>query len=770
MAEKRSALGLRVLKGLFALIWLPLALGASNLANEAMQTRPFTWRYDDLRQLDAVNLTAAPQCDFIAAYARTYRADLEIRLDTLTSQGQADCDLYLAFDLQSGGSHALPIHAASPFAWDFLLIARAHQVPFIQQPSGAIAPLIPHILRDSQQDTWVVRLNRYLLPSSRRQVTFFVWSTLPGQGEPVDTIGPFELSTTPPAPAPLLLVFWDTFPSATPAQALRRWDGAHTGPYGQRHGLRHLINAAVQYRIPIVLADLMHPPSLAGLDAVGGLKLVQQAHRQGWLILPTAAMGAPELTPWTQDLSKAIRDYFGFSDSPLRFGAFPIDELRAGRAYFSRLSEASHILQLNSTRLLPLPNGFLQVGPTSSQIESSGKLSIPAKRALVSAALSPDPTDLVVLGESLPNSSWADRGLAYAMMKYLANHPWIHVMDEADLWTHPARSVAPASLQACKNVWCTGINSASFTPNEARWASSFSALATSLRRSSAIPQTAALRTSLVLTAAMLSHPTPDPALQALRTEYFGELGYLRQALEWASHPTFRHTCNIDLDEDGVPECILSSPTALAILSLEGGRLVHLSLMQRDGPLEVVAASAQLAVGLSDPSMWKPEMGIWADPAVIPGGIVHPQDSNVYQVQSLEANCMTLNSPQTGLEKRYCLQPSGLTITVQGNSRTPPLLLPLVLAPQQRFAPGWARRYLLSPISKQHVVWAIFGYSFLDILSNQEFEVIPFTDSIPWLEQPEDPNRAYPPGHYVLFPIALLTFKDPTSLLLEIALR
>ena len=48
------------------------------------------------------------------------------------------------------------------------------------------------------------------------------------------------------------MVFWNTLPSATPAQTLRRWDGAHTGPMGGKHGLSVLLQAAASQGVPLV--------------------------------------------------------------------------------------------------------------------------------------------------------------------------------------------------------------------------------------------------------------------------------------------------------------------------------------------------------------------------------------------------------------------------------------------------------------------------------------------------------------------------------------
>ena len=85
-----------------------------------------------------------------------------------------------------------------------------------------------------------------------------------------------------PAKAPLLLAFWDALPANTPAQLLQRWDGAHTGPYGSRHGLKHLLAAVEEYEVPVALLDLKDPTStLSGLDLIGQIAYIQQLEEQG---------------------------------------------------------------------------------------------------------------------------------------------------------------------------------------------------------------------------------------------------------------------------------------------------------------------------------------------------------------------------------------------------------------------------------------------------------------------------------------------------------
>jgi hypothetical protein len=767
----RGTIFRRLLAALFAVSWLPLALTLDSLVARTIPPPTSQWRYTDLRILDPIDEAILPQCDFIAAYIRTYRADLEIRLDFLNSQRQTDCDVYLAMDWRPGGSFTLPIQATSPRAWDALLVIRADQKPVVRLPSEELAPLKPLLLRDPSQDTWTIRLNRYLLHEPRRQLTLMVWSTLPGQNQVADAVGPFDLSSPPPPPAPVALVFWDALPAATPAQALRRWDGAHTGPFGQRHGLRHLIEAASTYQIPVILTDLLHPTSLSGLDAVGGLKVVQRAFRRGTLILPTPAIGAPPLTPWTHSLAQDIRAQFDLDASIINFGAFPVTNLHPGQTYFFRSKDTSHIFQINQTRLIPLPTGFLSSQPVEPQIESTGDLTLSVKRALIDTALSPDKTDIVILGESLPGSPWGDRSKVFGAMAYLANHPWIRILDENDLQTWPTQKVTLTTVLPCSDLWCTEHSPVPLTPLDAGWQGQLNAAIATLEQTPVTSRTEALHTGLILTAALLSQPTANPALQALRIQYQGELAYIREALLWASHPDYLETCSRDLDSDGRPECLLSTSTAFAVITPQDGRLAHLSLMHSEHVIPVVASSAQLALGLSDPSLWNPKNGLWADPNVIPGEVISPPLETPYQVSALGSSCLTLTNPQNRVEKRYCLHPGGLTLELRGTLSNRNLWLPLIVSPEQRLIPRWTQRYYLSRIAPNHAVWAVLGQGFVEIKTSQgDIEVTSFTDALPWLGLPEDPNRDYPAGHYLPFPMALFAIKDPTNLLLEIILN
>ncbi|MCX8025746.1 MAG: hypothetical protein N3A60_11135, partial [Thermanaerothrix sp.] len=195
------------------------------------------------------------------------------------------------------------------------------------------------------------------------------------------------------------------------------------------------------------------------------------------------------------------------------------------------------------------------------------------------------------------------------------------------------------------------------------------------------------------------------------------------------------------------------------------------LIHSGNMVSIVVSSAQLAIGLGDPSTWNPKNGIWADPSVVPGEVIYPPPETPYQVLAIDSPCLTLINLQAGLEKRYCIHAKGLTLELHGTFSNHRLWLPLIVSPGQRLTPHWTQRYYLSRIAPNQVVWAVLGEGFVEIKASQgEMEVTSFTDALPWLGLPEDPNRDYPSGHYLPFPMALFAIKDPTNLLLEIVLH
>jgi hypothetical protein len=215
-----------------------------------------------------------------------------------------------------------------------------------------------------------------------------------------------------------LLTFYDTFAARFPAEALRSWDGAHSGPRGERHGLKHLLDAVEQYRVPIVLLDLKTPASLSALDAMGVLPRIQQMERDGLLILPDQEGQEP---------------LFGLPSSPFSWGGI------VSRPTFAFTSDPSHIYRplFSQTTYLPVA-----AESDSSQPTSDGA-SLEVRRALLETALNEDESDLLVLGGSLRDSTWGSPDMVGATLAYFASRPYIHVLTADDLLNFPARPGQP---------------------------------------------------------------------------------------------------------------------------------------------------------------------------------------------------------------------------------------------------------------------------------------------------------------------------------------
>ena len=241
----------------------------------------------------------------------------------------------------------------------------------------------PRIIEDDNVDTLTISLNRAFI-GNRYRLDVSTYTTDP------NTLADEELAIRsdgqPPAhQASLLVAFRDAFPAATPAQALRRWAGAHTGPLGDRHGLKYVLDGARQSHIPVVLLDLKDPASLAALDFMGNLQAIQDLSGRGLLILPDVAIGEPAQT--ALDLNRATVAGFGLPKSPFVYaGSSSQARIPGFRAQFVQLTDGNHVAISGGTRLIPLPfNSPMEATADGPSLE--------VRRILIDAASASDPAE-----------------------------------------------------------------------------------------------------------------------------------------------------------------------------------------------------------------------------------------------------------------------------------------------------------------------------------------------------------------------------------------
>ena len=705
------------IRHLFGLAFLLLATASCGLSPG---DRP--WVYADLRAVDSLD-APSPATDILAVYTRTTDLSVDVRVDLLDINAGDKYSLKLAlWDNRDFSQNPLMIDISS---------TGMVQTSGIREGKPAVWP---RVVQNHWLDTITVNLNRSFI-GQRYRLDVSTYTT-----DPVtlaDEVQDIRSDAQPPVKrAPVLVAFWDAFPVTTPAQAMRRWNGAHTGPLGDRHGLLHILKGAGQYGVPVALLDIKNPASLAALDFMGNLPILKDLYARGLLILPDTAYGEP--ADISLGFSRRASAGFGLpasqfvysaSSDPLVLSA-PIPDYKAR---FLARADSTHMANSGGRRLIPLP------GADAVQATENG-LSLDVRRALIRTAISLDPTDLVVLGGSLPHSTWGNSDMAYPTFEWIAAHPWIQPLTDQDLLTFPAQTQPVVSApSASEPAWLEALRSAPMNSiTQSAW-----------------------QAYLTLTAV-----TADRQLQALRSDYLGQVGEILAAANWAKNQTARADCTDDVNGDGHAECILANHKYFAVLETGGARLTLFFFVDANGPHQVVGPSSQFAVGLSDPSEWHPESGEAADPNVIPGAFTDSTSTWADYTPTITADGITFTNPDGSRGKTYRLTESGIQVLYQSHSPVS-TRISLALDPQAFYSGPTNYRAALTPHSW---TWSLSGGSSVEIHTDAALSAEGITSAIPFLSLPEDPNLGYPQGNYLPFPLSVVTIESDGSFSIQITCK
>lgn len=754
---------------------LALSLWAASCSQPLPRLQPTPWVYSDLRLLDAAD-NFLPSADLTAVYVRTLEEELQFRLEWLEHSILPDYDLYLTIDHSPGGTDRLPISSLSQVPWDILLVIPASgplqvlDMDYHPRQGSAL-----RVLRDPLSAILTISLRKELLSAKSAlfptfpAFAFQVFLTPPGSPEVVEQVGPLSSEEPPPPPASVLLAFWNSYPAYTPALALRRWDGAHTGPFGGRHGLFNLLRTARSAETPLTLLDLRNPASLSALAFAGYLPLVQEMTAGGWLNLPRAlpdpAFGPAPMQDWASQRflaeNSALSAAFGLPESQLMYSpSGPIAFPASARLIFTKTqnSQGDDPLKLiypvrwRDKVILSLP-----VYPTThpeTQPTPEG-LPLSVRRALVNAALSArhTPGALIHLGGDLPTSAWGDPQSARAAFRYLNSRPWIRFLDAQSLLTLPAPD---------KTIPLP------FTPLPVIESDVMAGLSKALQRAPNNPASQSAWDALLALYSPVSTAGPD--LQDLRRGYLGLVWSLLEAAYWAENPVARSTCSLDPDRDGQPECILSNQRVYLQVEIESGVIAFAFFRkEHQGEMvlhQVIGPSSQLITGLSDPASWDLSQGLLADPAVIPGSF---RDSGyLYRIGQVGPQ-LVLHSLDGSVRKTIQIGGNGgdgelLSVSYRFANLSQPFSsqISLLVDAWQRFTPTWVFQdrppEVLQTVQGWRWLWTpphgsrrSFG---VELTSSAALSIITFADSREFLAITENPNRDYPPGHFLPIPLTL----------------
>jgi hypothetical protein len=748
----------------FLICMLAVCLNACQPAGGESIIEP-KWVYTDLRILDQVD-APAPEQDFMAGYLRVLGPEIQIRLDFLDLDVIPTTDLYLALDSVPGGASELPWHIPLALAWDALLVIPAAGEMQVLAPNlHPISGSGLRVVRDSIQDSVTISLLASSLPGGGLPGRLQVFSTDSGSTIIRDELGTFLTDDFPPKPAPVLLAFWDTLPAYTPALGLRRWDGAHTGPSGGRHGLYNLLRTARARQMPVALLDLKTPSSLAALDYVGGLGMVIEMAEQGQLILPTVQPGfiphqAGSPPNWLQTAgwiqpefaiqNRQIEAIFGLPASQFTYSPAGISsELPlSGRVIFTfnPTIETAQLARWQQQLVIELPPELPAAAPTINGPDLS------MRRQIIQAALSrasQDGTALVVLGGDLPGSAWGNPEIARATFNYLASHPWIQLLHANDLVGLPTPEISVQSLPTTTSNGAVGLLDKIET-----------------LRNNNLAQ-AAWQAYASLYDPVYPHP---PEFPALREGYLGTVQVLLFAARWADQPYPVRDCSQDIDLDGQPECLLGDERLLTVIQPENGELTYVFALGMDGPHQLIGPGYQFISGLSEPETWKIGAGFNSDPGIEAGAFRDPilpgQPERAYIVQE-RPDELDFVSADGAVHKRYQL--SGGSLKVMLEQAQPTIYrLPLVFDPWLRFSPDWSLRYHATA-GDDSWRWGLENGTAVLVESNSPMQLDSILDSLAAVGQPEDPNQEYPPGHWLPFPMASIQVQGQSQTWLTIRL-
>jgi hypothetical protein len=371
-------------------------------------------------------------------------------------------------------------------------------------------------------------------------------------------------------------------------------------------------------------------------------------------------------------------------------------------------------------------------------------LSLEARRALTTekpSTISETDTPILLLGGDLPESEWGIPQISRAAFNYIREHPWIKILDADDLSSlHPL-----SQIPAVESGYVSAVD-----PSEEK-------VINLLDQITHLPDSVLEQTTWHALFSLYSpiYPAPDQS-PALRKEYAGQLITLIDAAIWASSFSSQSECPVDLDSDGHPECLLSSPDFFVVVELETGAMSYFFIRSPSGIHQIIAPSSQLIVGTSDPASWDESKGLGADPSVWIGAFM--DNGGPYRPTLLDAGHLTLLG--NGVTKTYHLSAKDIQVDYSTTQEIT-TQIPLILDPWNRFLPGWSERYSLSQTSNGWL-WKLDSGPGVEVRTDAEMEIHYFAETRALMSTTEDPNRDYPAGHFLPFPLAILTLRAPRS--------
>ena len=737
-----------ILSKLLPIIIFPIFLFGCSLKSPGFRNDDLlNWKYADLRILDPSD-AREPNEDIIAIYTRFIGQSFQIRIDFLNMDQQAGRDIYIALDTNPGGKSSFETdnrsYIHSEIDWDYLIkISDAMNFSILNAHSVVLDGVKTFIVIDQPQDRMIISLPKKYLPIYPGNTSVQVFTASADTHQIADAINPVAVDAPPPPRSKVLLAFWNTFSAASPAETLRSWAGAHSGPMSSRHGLSYLLIAADRTGSTIFVLDGITPEMLSALDYIKQLPHINSLINRGVLAFT-------DLNGIKNDNNKRIYDW--------------LNERKGGVIDFYLLLN-SLFIQDNSNLFFGV-NGYAKFAKESNACDFNdlnnhnyliNSIPVECKDLLLSYTSTHSKGPLIIGGD-FSLSLLGNPSFSRDFFTYLHEHPWIQILSGSDIVNTEATIIKPISIN-------TGVTVTHLPIQQTYQSTAQDKLAHSL-----VMAPRNIVTALAIQTYSLINRPDNMDIMQLSPAYIGQVGEMIAAAEWVNAPSIIETCDIDLDYDGINECILSNENIFMVVEPEGGYIPFVFSRDDLGIHQIIGPTWEFLLGISDPSEWDPGFGVRADAGQILGAF---QDSFVnwktYQT-IVKPGEVDLYNEMGSISKNIKLFTNHISVTIQNLEKSQfNSYIPLVVDPWRRYSAGWGDLYAQGLITHNYS-WGISNGVKVTIQSNNPLVASTFKDSEEIMLQPEDPNYNFSPGHYLPYPMSLVKIDTYANASIDIFLN
>jgi hypothetical protein len=691
-----------------------------------------SWKYADVRALDSLD-EVEPRQDLMAIYSRLTDKSVQLRIDFLEMPIAREQDIYILFDTNPGGISKVMTNSNQDFSagfdWDYLIkIPGLGNVTICNDQYLSIKGMALLVMRDPSLDGLILNFNKNTLPISISRTFLQIVVTLPSTNQILDKSDVFSIDAPSPASGKVLFSFWNTFSSATPAQALRSWAGAHSGPMSSRHGLKYLLEAADQTNTPIFLADLFTADHLSALDYLDALPFINNLISKGIIYSPKYKIDKKNnislvLLKNDKVLFNSNMDFIGVND-------------------YAKFIEYSPCLN---------------VSHMVTNIQSEDILLVCKKLLLINA--SSPPSLPMIVGGDFTESLLGDPKISIELFSYIDTHPWIQVI--ADL----REAILQSSITIANHK---SANGEGYSEVSTGYTSDSPDIFVEINQSlDQLPDNKVKDLANYIYNS-LTQPSSD-ALRDISINYLGQIGFLIKAAEWVNNPMDIESCDSDLDYDGQNECILANLNIFVSIEPNGGYIPFVFSMDTLGAHQVIGPTWEFLVGISDSTEWNILNGLHSDPGQVLGAFSDSVSQWGKYNYIVEESKIILSNVDMSMRKTVSISQDMLRVEIRGTTGTKGYYyIPLVIDPWFRYHPGWGDQYF-GEKSINTYDWGIVSREMVKIISTTQLQGYAFNDTHSIIKNDENPNFDYSRGHYLPFPMSLVEIKATDDFSVEILL-